>query len=99
MALDDPALEDMIGAQKAAALREEVELLGAGREFDMEAVRNGTLSPVFFGSALTTFGVEPFLEEFLRMTTTPPCPVSATRGRWMCSARTSPPLCSRSRPI
>ena len=37
----------------------------------MEAVRSGTLSPVFFGSALTNFGVEPFLEEFLRMTTAP----------------------------
>ena len=71
VALDDPALEDMIGEAKAAALREEVELLGAGREFDLEAVRNGTLSPVFFGSALTNFGVEPFLEEFLRMTTSP----------------------------
>ena len=70
-ALDDPALEEMIGPARAAALREEVELLGAGREFDLEAVRNGTLSPVFFGSALTTFGVEPFLEEFLRMTTPP----------------------------
>ena len=79
VALDDPALEDMIGAQKAAALREEVELLGAGREFDMEAVRNGTLSPVFFGSALTTFGVEPFLEEFLRMTT-PPLPRVSDQG-------------------
>ena len=37
----------------------------------MEAVRAGKLSPVFFGSALTNFGVEPFLEEFLRMTTPP----------------------------
>ena len=37
----------------------------------MEAVRAGTLSPVFFGSALTNFGVEPFLEAFLRMTTPP----------------------------
>ena len=71
VALDDPQLEEMIGEKKAEALREEVELLGAGREFDMEAVRNGSLSPVFFGSALTTFGVEPFLEEFLRMTTSP----------------------------
>ena len=71
VALEDPALEELIGASKAAALREEVELLGAGREFDMEAVRSGTLSPVFFGSALTNFGVEPFLEEFLRMTTAP----------------------------
>ena len=69
--LDDPALDEMLGAEKAATLRDEVELLGAGREFDMEAVRNGSLSPVFFGSALTTFGVEPFLEEFLRMTTAP----------------------------
>ena len=69
--LDDPALDEMIGAAKAATLRDEVELLGAGRDFDMEAVRNGQLSPVFFGSALTTFGVEPFLEEFLRMTTAP----------------------------
>ena len=36
-------------------------------------MRHGKLSPVFFGSALTNFGVEPFLEEFLRMTTAP-CP-------------------------
>ena len=71
VALEDPSLDEMLGAEKAATLRDEVELLGAGRVFDMQAVRNGTLSPVFFGSALTTFGVEPFLEEFLRMTTAP----------------------------
>ena len=69
--LEDPSLDEMLGVEKAAKLRDEVELLGAGRDFDMQAVRNGTLSPVFFGSALTTFGVEPFLEEFLRMTTAP----------------------------
>ena len=71
VALEDSTLDEMLGVEKAAKLRDEVELLGAGREFDMDAVRNGTLSPVFFGSALTTFGVEPFLEEFLRMTTAP----------------------------
>ena len=71
VALEDPTLDETLGAEKAATLRDEVELLGAGRDFDMKAVRNGTLSPVFFGSALTTFGVEPFLEEFLRMTTPP----------------------------
>ena len=48
-----------------------MELLGAGREFDMAEVQRGELSPVFFGSALTNFGVEPFLEGFLRMTTAP----------------------------
>ena len=71
VALEDPTLDETLGAEKAAKLRDEVELLGAGRDFDMQAVRNRTLSPVFFGSALTTFGVEPFLEEFLRMTTAP----------------------------
>ena len=69
--LDDPAVADVIGTSRHEQLMEEVELLGAGRDFDMDAVRGGTLSPVFFGSALTNFGVEPFLEEFLRMTTSP----------------------------
>ena len=69
--LDDPSVGEMIGQSKWEQLRDEVELLGAGRDFDMEAVRAGKLSPVFFGSALTNFGIEPFLEEFLRMTTAP----------------------------
>jgi len=69
--LEDPAVGGVIGQTRWNTLRDEVELLGAGRDFDMEAVRNGTLSPVFFGSALTNFGIEPFLEEFLRMTTPP----------------------------
>ena len=71
IALDDPALVDLIGQKRRDNLADEIELLGAGREFDLDAVRNGTLSPVFFGSALTNFGVEPFLEGFLRMTTAP----------------------------
>ena len=69
--LESSALDELIGNAKADALREEIELLGAGREFDLDAVRNGQLSPVFFGSALTNFGVEPFLEEFLHLTTSP----------------------------
>ena len=69
--LDDPRVGEIIGSRRHEQLMEEVELLGAGREFDMDEVRGGTLSPVFFGSALTNFGVEPFLEEFLRMTPPP----------------------------
>ncbi|MCD8142400.1 MAG: peptide chain release factor 3 [Clostridiales bacterium] len=70
--LDDPSLADLIGDNKYQQLVEEVELLeGAGAELDMDKVRHGKLSPVFFGSALTNFGVEPFLENFLRMTTPP----------------------------
>ena len=44
---------------------------GAGAEFDQELVSRGELSPVFFGSALTNFGVETFLKHFLKMTTSP----------------------------
>ena len=69
---DDPALADLIGQARRDQLVDEIELLdGASCDFDMDRVRHGKLSPVFFGSALTNFGVEPFLEEFLRMTTAP----------------------------
>ena len=51
---------------------EEIELLdGASAPFDLEQVSKGELSPVFFGSALTNFGVETFLQLFLAMTFTP----------------------------
>ena len=70
--LDDPELAGLIGENHYRQLVDEIELLdGASCEFDMDRVRHGKLSPVFFGSALTNFGVEPFLEEFLRMTTSP----------------------------
>ena len=45
----------------------------------MERVSRGNLSPVFFGSALTNFGVETFLEHFLKMTTSP-LPRNTTTG-------------------
>ena len=77
--LDDPQVTEILGERRHAQLRDDVELLGAGREFDMDEVRHGQLSPVFFGSALTNFGVEPFLEEFLRMTP-PPLPRVADCG-------------------
>ena len=70
--LKDDGLREMIGPYLHDTLMEDVELLdGAGYEFDMEEVRGGRLTPVFFGSALTNFGVEPFLQEFLNMTTSP----------------------------
>ncbi|MBQ9861740.1 MAG: peptide chain release factor 3, partial [Clostridia bacterium] len=79
-AMDDPALKDMLGDTLYQTLMDDRELLdGAGDEFDLEAVRHGKLSPVFFGSALTNFGVEPFLENFLKMTTSP-LPRSSSQG-------------------
>ena len=67
-------LDELIGSCLRQSLTDDIELLdGAGYEFDIEEVRKGRLSPVFFGSALNNFGVEPFLEHFLRMTM-PPLP-------------------------
>ena len=78
--LDDPILADMLGQARRDQLIEDIELLdGASCDFDLDRVRHGKLSPVFFGSALTTFGVEPFLEDFLRMTT-PPLPRHSNEG-------------------
>ncbi len=65
-------VEEAIGSEAAEKLLEEIELLdGASAEFDLDEVRGGNLTPVFFGSALTNFGVEIFLRHFLQMTTTP----------------------------
>ena len=69
---DDDNAADLIGADFYENLMEEIELLdGAAADLDMEKVHQGKLSPVFFGSALTNFGVEPFLEHFLKMTNRP----------------------------
>lgn len=70
--LDAPDIENLITKELYDKLSEDAELLdGASDEFDLEKVRQGELSPVFFGSALTNFGVEIFLKYFLEMTTSP----------------------------
>ena len=64
--------EKYVGEELFAKLNDEIELLdGASAEFDQEQVDKGLLSPVFFGSALTNFGVEIFLKHFLKMTSSP----------------------------
>ena len=73
----DPALAATIGEGALAALHDELELIDvAGDPFDLERVLAGELTPVFFGSAMTNFGVLPFLEGFLRMAP-PPRPYRA----------------------
>ena len=72
MRFGDEALKAALSDTQYQTLSDDIELLaGAGDEFDLDAVRHGKLSPVFFGSALTNFGVEPFLKKFLTMTTAP----------------------------
>ncbi|HSX26592.1 MAG TPA: peptide chain release factor 3 [Chlamydiales bacterium] len=73
------------GAQKAEMTRvplkeatvpstlfEELDLLEmAGNTFDLQKFLNGEMTPVFFASALTNFGVEPFFDAFIHLA---PCP-------------------------
>ena len=71
MADEDSILAEL-GEDAAEQLREEVELLdGASADFDLDEVRAGNLTPVFFGSALNNFGVEIFLRHFLEMAPAP----------------------------
>ena len=70
--LQDETFRTVLGDHFFEQLREDSELLDiASTEFDQELVSKGELTPVFFGSALTNFGVEPFLSHFLDMTTSP----------------------------
>lgn len=70
--IEDNVFKDLLGDTMHKKLMDDIELLDiAGDEFDLEKVRRGELTPVFFGSALTNFGVEPFLEEFLKLTSAP----------------------------
>ncbi len=70
--LDDENLVSVVGQDALDTLNDEIELLdGASSEYDLDRIRDGKLTPVFFGSALTNFGVEIFLKDFLKMSTTP----------------------------
>ena len=69
---DEDSILAELGEDAAEQLREEVELLdGASADFDLDEVRAGNLTPVFFGSALNNFGVEIFLRHFLEMAPAP----------------------------
>ncbi|MBP2645046.1 MAG: prfC [Firmicutes bacterium] len=70
--VNDPAFREILGDNVYQALTDDIELLDmAGDQFDFEKVTQGELTPMFFGSAMTNFGVQPFLEEFLRLAPTP----------------------------
>jgi peptide chain release factor 3 len=78
--LDSAEARELIGEEAHRALLDDIELLdAAGADFDRDAVLDGRLAPTFFGSALTNFGVEPFLHHFLEMAP-PPGPRPSTQG-------------------
>jgi peptide chain release factor 3 len=68
----DPQIREFLDDRSYAQFLEEIELLeGAGAEFDSAAMLRGDVSPVFFGSAVTNFGVQLFLDDFIKMSPSP----------------------------
>lgn len=66
ISLGDPKIEDLLEKEVYYQLKEEIEILNeVGTKFDLEQVHSGKMTPVFFGSAMTNFGVRQFLEAFL----------------------------------
>ncbi len=68
----DEKLDNILLPENLENLRMDIELLdGAGNEFDLDLILKGNLSPVFFGTALSDFGVTVFLEHFLKISPPP----------------------------
>ncbi|MGE4588503.1 MAG: peptide chain release factor 3 [Acidaminococcaceae bacterium] len=70
--LDNPQIISAMGEENYKNLCNDIELLDlAGDDFDLEKVKKGELTPMFFGSAMTNFGVRSFLEKFLELSPKP----------------------------
>jgi peptide chain release factor 3 len=79
-ALDDPAARELIGDDRHARLVEALDLIeAAGTRFDVAEYLAGRQTPLFFGSALTNFGLEPFLKALIELAP-PPQPRSSDTG-------------------
>lgn len=83
--IDDPKLADLVSPEGLAKFREDMELAEIGYpSFDVEAYRNGDLTPVYFGSALKQFGVTELIKAIAAYAPPPrpqpaePAPVSPT---------------------
>jgi peptide chain release factor 3 len=71
-ALDDPEARELVGADAYAHFRESLDVIGAaGTAFDPAEYLAGRQTPVFFGSALTNFGLEPFLQALVELAPSP----------------------------
>ena len=70
--VEDPRVDEAVGESDATKLREDLELIeGVYPEFDPEQYLAGELAPVFFGSALNTFGVKELLDCFVKIAPSP----------------------------
>lgn len=72
LSLDDPKATSFIDPLELTKLKEELDLLkGAGNQFDQEAFLAGKVTPVFFASALSNYGIEPFFDAFIHLAPPP----------------------------
>jgi peptide chain release factor 3 len=70
--LHDPVVQEKVGSVAARHVMDELEMLdGAGCDHDEDAVLEGRLTPVFFGSASNNFGVQMLLDNFVRLAPAP----------------------------
>lgn len=77
--IDDPAFIKLIDESVLNTLKQDLELLEiAGNPFSLEAFLQGDLTPVFFASALTNFGIEPFFDAFIKYAPSPQARVATS---------------------
>ena len=70
--INDPELKNLVEEELLTKALEEIEILDeAGCDLNQELILSGELTPVFFGSAMTNFGVRPFLDNFLDLSQGP----------------------------
>ncbi len=70
--INDPELKNLVEEELLIKALEEIEILDeAGSDLNQELILSGELTPVFFGSAMTNFGVRPFLDNFLELSQAP----------------------------
>jgi peptide chain release factor 3 len=78
--IDDPDLRDLIDADLFQQLHDDLEMIeNLGHPWNRDQLHRGKLTPIFFGSAMTNFGVELFLKSFLESSLAP-CPTPSTTG-------------------
>ncbi len=65
--IDNPKLDEILSADNAAKMREEVELITeTTAAFDLKRFLSGEQTPVFFGSAINNFGIQNLLDSFIK---------------------------------
>ena len=81
--LDNPDLDQAVGADYAQELRDTLELVqGASHEFDLQRFLDGKLSPVFFGTGPGQLRRRPHARRSGGVGTAAAAPATAASGRW-----------------